>query len=50
MIRFYDDDLKLYLVEALRKIDYLSSLDDEILAHLAYSFEGEKAEIDSILF
>lgn len=50
MIRYYDDDLKLFLVEALRKIDYMSHLQDEILAHLAYTFAGEKVEKDSFLF
>ena len=50
VIRYYDDDLKLFLVEALRKVDYMSHLQDEILAHLAYTFQGEKVETDSFLF
>ena len=29
--RYYDDDLKLFLVEALRKIDYLNQQTDEVL-------------------
>ena len=31
VIKIYDDDLKLFLVESLRKIDYLSRQSDEIL-------------------
>ena len=31
IVRVYDDDLKLFLMHALRRVDYLSDLKDEIL-------------------
>ena len=31
VVRVYDDDLKLFLMHALRRVDYLSNLKDEIL-------------------
>jgi len=50
VVRYYDDDLKLFLVEALRKIDYLSELDEETLCHLAFLCKGEIIEKDLMLF
>ena len=50
VIKIYDDDLKLFLVASLRKIDYLSRVSEDILVQLAYSCSGEIREKGSKLF
>ena len=50
MARYYDDDLKLFLVEALKKVDYLSELDEVTLCHLAFKCKGEIIEKDCMLY
>ncbi len=37
IIKNYDDDLKLFLMAALRRIDYLADVSDDILVQLAYN-------------
>lgn len=37
IIKVYDDDLKLFLMNALKRVDYLKDASDEILVQLAYS-------------
>ena len=31
----YDDELRIFLVHCLRKVDYLSSMKEDILTHIA---------------
>ena len=50
IVRVYDDDLKLFLMHALRRVDYLSDLKDEILCQLAYLCVGDIKEKGSVLY
>ena len=50
-MKTYDDDLKVFLMEAFNKnIDYLRNLPEEILAHLAFCMEAEKLEANEHVF
>lgn len=49
-MQVYDDDLKLFLIQALRRVDYLTNVKLEILAELAFSMVGEIREKDSVLY
>ncbi len=49
IIRHYDDDLKLFLVAALKRIDYLADCSDDILVQLAYNCVPEIKEEGAIL-
>jgi len=49
-VQVYDDDLKLFLIQALRRVDYLTNVKLEILAELAFSMVGEIREKDSVLY
>lgn len=40
VVKVYDDDLKLFLMAALRRIDYLSDVKEEIIVQLAYLCVG----------
>jgi len=44
IVKTYDDDLKLFLMNALKRVDYLKDVSDEILVHLAYSCVPEIKE------
>ena len=46
----YDDDIKLFLMKTLRKIDYLKDATPEILLSLAFSCNTEIREKGSVLF
>jgi len=37
VVKIYDDDLKLFLISCLKKIDYLAEVPQEILCQIAYS-------------
>ena len=50
VVKIYDDDLKLFLVATLRKIDYLSLVPEEILVQLAYNCKAEIKEKGHILY
>ena len=50
IVNIYDDDLKLFLVASLRKIDYLANVPEEILIQLAYNCEPEIKEKGSMLY
>jgi len=50
IVKIYDDDLKLFLTNALRKIDYLANVPDEILVQLAYVCNFEIKEKGSVLY
>lgn len=50
IVKIYDDDLKLFLVASLRKIDYLSIVPEEILVQLAYNCKAEIKEKGHILY
>ena len=50
ILRTYDDDLKVFLMEAFNHIDYLHDLPNEILLHIAFSMEARKMEKDEIVF
>lgn len=50
IVEIYDDDLKLFLVDALRQIDYLESASEEILVQLAYLCVPDIREKGSILY
>ena len=40
IVKFYDDDLKLFLIASLRRVDYLKNAAPEVLTHLAYVMVG----------
>ena len=46
----YDDDLKLFLVSALRRVDYLSKVSKEIIVNLAYVCTPEIIEKGASLY
>ena len=50
MAVYYDDEMKLFLMKALRKVDYLADLNDEILTNLAFSCSGEIKEKGSLIY
>lgn len=50
VVKIYDDDLKIFLVTQLRKIDYLKDVDQEILVELAYNCNAEIKEKGSVLY
>ena len=50
IVKIYDDDLKFFLTAALRKIDYLANVKDEVLVQLAYSCKAEIKEKGHILY
>ena len=50
IVKIYDDDLKLFLVATLRKVDYLAKASEEILVQLAYVCNAEIKEKGSILY
>lgn len=50
IVKIYDDDLKLFLVATLRKVDYLEKASEEILVQLAYICNAEIKEKGSILY
>mmetsp|Transcript_22438 Transcript_22438/g.27635 ORF Transcript_22438/g.27635 Transcript_22438/m.27635 type:complete len:471 (+) Transcript_22438:1479-2891(+) len=49
VVRVYDDDLKLFLMHALRRVDYLANVKDEIIVQLAYMCVGDIREKGSVL-
>ncbi len=49
-IQKYDDELKLFLVKALRQIDYLQEVDEEILIHLAFMMNSKKHKAGDYLY
>lgn len=50
IVKTYDDDLKIFLVESLKKVDFLADANDEILVNLAYLCNAEIREKGSVLF
>jgi len=50
VVKLFNDDLKLFLLNALKRVDYLASVSDEILTELAYSMIGEIKEKGSVLY
>lgn len=44
VMKTYDDELRIFLVTCLRKIDYLKDIDDEILTHLALQTIVERGD------
>ena len=50
VVRLYDDDLKLFLVAALRKIDYIQDANEEVLTTLAYNCNAEIKEKGFMLY
>lgn len=46
----YDDDLKLFLMEALRRVPYLSKCRDQLLSEIAFSLKTNIREKGSILY
>lgn len=50
ILKTYDDDLKVFLMEAFNHVDYLKGLPDEILVHLAFCMEIKKYEADTYIF
>ena len=40
----YDDEIRMFLVSCLRKIDYLKNIKDEILTHLAISMVANQCD------
>lgn len=39
VMKTYDDELRIFLVNCLKSIDYLKDIDDEVLTHLALNME-----------
>ena len=37
VVKQYDDDLKIFLVESLRRVKYLERQKDQVLVEIAYS-------------
>ena len=50
ILRSYDDDLKVFLMEAFHHIDYLRGMPNDILVHLAFCMEAVRLEQDTHLF
>lgn len=50
IVNVYDDDLKLFLLETLCKVDYLANVSKEILVNLAYVCNAEIKEKGSMLY
>ena len=50
VIYTYDDDLKIFLMESLKRIDYLSKLKDSILIEITYNMQPMLKEKGSILY
>ena len=50
IVNVYDDDLKLFLLETLQKVDYLQNVSKEILTNIAYVCNAEIKEKGSMLF
>ena len=50
IVKVYDDDLKLFLVAALRRVDYLANVRDEILVQMAYSMNGDIKEKGHVFY
>ena len=50
ILRSYDDDLKVFLMQAFNNIDYLQNMPNEILVHLAFCMEATKVEAEHYLF
>ena len=50
IVNVYDDDIKLFLLETLSKVDYLSKVKKEILVNIAYVCNAETKEKGSILY
>jgi CRP-like cAMP-binding protein len=46
----YDDDLKIFLMESLKRIDYLAKVKDSILIEICYNMLPEIKEKGSILY
>ena len=49
-VKSYDDDLKLFMISALRRVDYLQKVGNEVLTSLAYSMSPHHKEKGSLLF
>jgi len=52
LLKNYDDELRIFLVNCLKKIDYLSDLgekSDEILTHLAMHMNAQDANKNQVL-
>jgi len=50
IVKLYDDDVKLFLIHAFRKVDYMKDVPEEILVNLAYLCNAEIKEKGSLLF
>ena len=50
IVKTYDDDVRIFLIECLRRVDYLKNCDEEILVHLAYNFKPETREKGAFLY
>ena len=49
-IQRYDDEIKLFLVKALRQVEYLKEVDEEILIHLAFMMNSKKHKKGDYLY
>ena len=49
-MRNYDDELRIFLANCLKKVDYLSDLDDVILTHLAMYMVADSCDKDGVMF
>ena len=50
IMKEYDDELRLFLVNCLKKIDYLSEIGEDILTHLSMHMISQQADKDSDLY
>lgn len=50
MITNYDDNLKIFLVKALKKVEYFKNLDDATLVNVAHLMVPEHREKGTQLF
>ena len=50
VIYTYDDDLKIFLMESLKRINYLAKLKDSILIEIVYNMQPVIKEKGSILY
>jgi CRP-like cAMP-binding protein len=50
IVKLYDDDLKLFLIASLRKVDYMKNAGQEVLTNLAYVCRAEIKEKGALLY
>ena len=47
---YYNDELKIFLVQCLRQVPYLKDMSDRILTHIAYKMRMDYKEPGKLLF